>query len=203
MLFLGVGIALCESWIPRGCWYTSTIYICVYYCIICLLVLWSRCILMDEKSCEMQIKYTAKLKVLLLSCRCSCLCCSFCFIMCYEKLLLLLLLSLSFFLIIVYWLVDQCGCLTLQFESWDAHPWDPVFQDSMRRFFLHSDLGIPIISRKVVLLGGLSIPSVVRWSMYSPRDASRLVKLWFVGVGCDGDDTFYAQNLQVMWKIRR
>ena len=163
-----MGIALCESWLPRGCWYTSTIIICVYYCILCLLVLWSRCILMDEKSCEMQIKYnTAKLKVLLLSCRCSCLCCSFCFIMCYEKLVLLLLLSLSFFLIIVYWLVDQCGwtqgehwCLTLQclsFESWML-PWDPVFQDSMRRFFFAFWFGDPYNFQESCLTGRLEHP---------------------------------------------
>lgn len=155
MLFLGVGIALCESWLPRGCWYTSTIYICVYYCIICLLVLWSRCILMDEKSCEMQIKYTAKLKVLLLSCRCSCLCCFWLFYHVLLNCYCCYYCHYHFFLIIVYWLVDQCGwtqgehwCLTLQClssESWML-PCDPVFQDSMRRLALHSDLGIPIIS---------------------------------------------------------
>lgn len=123
--------------------------------------------------------------------------------MCYDKLLLLLLLSLSFLnhCLLTGWSVWVSDLAVLQsFESCDAHPWDPVFQDSMRRLALHSDLGIPIISRKFVLLGGLSIPSVVRWSMYSPRDASRLVKLWFVGVGCDGDDIFYTQNLQIMWK---
>lgn len=131
---------------------------------------------------------------------------------CVIKLLLLLLLSLSFFFnhcLLTGWsvwmntgrtLVPDLAVLVIRVLDASLRPSFPGFHAQVGLAFWFGD---PYnFLEFVVFLGGLSIPSVVRWSMYSPRDASRLVKLWFVGVGCDGDNTFYTQNLQMMWKKR-